>query len=103
MIRCALAKRPVLPPYSDLCVIHASLLHHIECLRPLTTKQVDQLCHGSVDWSLKQTHLSQVQYQIDKGLGSGLLSASRQVQSLGYTLRFLLENSGLPAGEVAAL
>ncbi|MEV0281970.1 DUF6415 family natural product biosynthesis protein [Streptomyces sp. NPDC050610] len=96
----ALMKRSVLPPYPELCVIHASLLHHIERLLPLATSQIDRLWRGSTEWSLKQTYLSQVQYQIDEGLGSGLLSASCRVQSLGYTLRFLLENSGLVLEEV---
>ncbi len=95
VIRRALAERPVLPPYADLCAIHASLLHHIGCLMPLTTAQVDGLGHGSAEWSRKQTYLKQIPHQIDEGLGSGLVSASCRVQSLGYTLRFLLENSGL--------
>ncbi|MEV0282436.1 DUF6415 family natural product biosynthesis protein [Streptomyces sp. NPDC050610] len=100
VVRRALAKRSALPPYPELCVIHASLLHHIERLFPLAASQVDRLWRGSKEWSLKRTYLSQVQYQVDEGLGSGLLSASCRVQSLGYTLRFLLENSGLVQEEV---
>ncbi|MFE0511524.1 DUF6415 family natural product biosynthesis protein [Streptomyces sp. NPDC058964] len=91
----ALTERSELPPYEDLCALHEDLVRHIEALTPLVTKQVDGLWHGSVEWYQKRPRLDIIPHEVGRGLGTGLQSATWHVKSLGYTLRFLLENSGL--------
>ncbi|KUJ67829.1 hypothetical protein ACZ90_24620 [Streptomyces albus subsp. albus] len=91
----ALMEYPAPPPYEELCKLHADLLRHIEVVRPLAAAQIDGLWHGSVEWYQKASKLDTVKYQVALGLGSGMQSAVGQVRSLGYTLRFLVENAGL--------
>ncbi|KUJ67875.1 hypothetical protein ACZ90_23415 [Streptomyces albus subsp. albus] len=91
----ALAERSAPPRYEELCELHAALLVHIEAVRPLAAAQIDRLWHGSVEWYRKASKLDTVKYQVALGLGSGMQSAVGQVRSLGYTLRFLVENAGL--------
>ncbi|MFH8567584.1 DUF6415 family natural product biosynthesis protein [Streptomyces sp. NPDC017993] len=90
----ALPEFSALPPYAELCELHQVLLKHIEVLRPLAAARIDGLNHGTAAWYGKRAKLDSVPYEVCRGLGSGLQSAASQVQRLGYTLRFLLENSG---------
>lgn len=94
-ISTALAERSAPPPYEELCCLHEAVLRHIKALLPLATKQIDGLWRGSTEWYQKVTTLDAIRYEVGEGLGSGLLTATRHVQTLGYRLRFLLENSGL--------
>ncbi|MEU7317630.1 DUF6415 family natural product biosynthesis protein [Streptomyces sp. NPDC007083] len=96
-ISTALAERSALPRYEELCCLHEALLKHIEALMPLAAKQIDGLWHGSREWYLKRSTLDAIPYEVAEGLGPGLLTATAHVKSLGYTLRFLFENSGLAA------
>ncbi|WP_369366188.1 DUF6415 family natural product biosynthesis protein [Streptomyces sp. CG1] len=91
----ALAERSALPPYEDLCALHQDLVRHIGALTPLAAKHVDGLWRGSVEWYQKRRRLDTIPHEVGRGLGPGLQSATWHVKSLGYTLRFLLENSGL--------
>ncbi|WEB41269.1 DUF6415 family natural product biosynthesis protein [Streptomyces yunnanensis] len=91
----ALSERSALPPYAELCELHQVLLRHIEVLNPLAAERIDGLNHGTVAWYGKRAKLDSIPYEVCAGLGSGLQSAASHVQSLGYTLRFLLENSGV--------
>lgn len=91
----ALTERSALPPYAELCELHQVLLEHIEVLEPLAAEQVDRLNHGTAGWYGKRAKLDSIPYELSRGLGSGLQSAASHVQSLGHTLRFLLENSGV--------
>lgn len=91
----ALAERPVLPRYEELCALHQDLLKHIEAVVPLARQHIDRLWHGSQEWYSKSSQLSYIPYEVAMGLGSGLQSAAWHVKSLGYSLRFLLENSEL--------
>ncbi|KAK1181550.1 DUF6415 family natural product biosynthesis protein [Streptomyces sp. NBS 14/10] len=74
-----------------------ALVGHIETLTPLARKRIDRLNHGTMEWYGKASKLSSIPYEVGTGLGSGLLSAKAHVQGLGYSCRFLLENSGLQA------
>ncbi|MBO8187916.1 DUF6415 family natural product biosynthesis protein [Streptomyces spirodelae] len=94
-ISTALAQRSSLRRYEELCALHKDLVQHIEALRPLAAKQIDGLWHGSREWYRKRSTLDTIPYEVAEGLGPGLLSAECHVKSLGYTLRFLLENAGL--------
>lgn len=91
----ALSEQSALPPYAELCELHQVLLSHIEVLRPLAAEQIDRLNHGTAAWYGKRAKLDSIPYEVCRGLGSGLQSAASHVQSLGHTLRFLLENSGV--------
>ncbi|MGW2875938.1 DUF6415 family natural product biosynthesis protein [Streptomyces sp. NPDC001233] len=91
----ALTERSALPPYEDLCAVHQDLVRHIEALTPLAAQRVDGLWRGSVEWYQKRRRLDTIPHEVGRGLGTGLQSAAWHVKSLGYTLRFLLENSGL--------
>ncbi|WP_369390429.1 DUF6415 family natural product biosynthesis protein [Streptomyces sp. CG1] len=91
----ALTERSALPPYEDLCALHQDLVRHIEALTPLAAKRVDRLWRGSVEWYQKRRRLDTVPHEVGRGLGPGLQSAAWHVKSLGYTLRFLLENADL--------
>ncbi|UNZ18506.1 DUF6415 family natural product biosynthesis protein [Streptomyces sp. 891-h] len=102
-ISTALAQRSSLPRYEELCALHDVLVRHIEALMPLAAKQIDGLWHGSREWYRKRSTLDTIPYEVAEGLGPGLLTATSHVKSLGYTLRFLLENAGLAqAGEELA-
>ncbi len=92
----ALSEFSALPPYPELCELHQVLLGHIEMLTPLAAARIDGLNHGTATWYGKRAKLDSIPYEVCRGLGSGLQSAASQVQRLGHTLRFLLENSGLP-------
>ncbi|MFD5735134.1 DUF6415 family natural product biosynthesis protein [Streptomyces sioyaensis] len=91
----ALTERSALPPYAELCELHQVLLGHIEVLKPLAAAQIDGLNHGTREWYGKRAKLDSIPYEVCWGLGSGLQSAASQVERLGHTLRFLLENSGV--------
>ncbi|MFE0186945.1 DUF6415 family natural product biosynthesis protein [Streptomyces sp. NPDC058989] len=91
----ALYERSALPPYAELCELHQVLLKHIEVLMPLAAARIDALNHGTAAWYRKRAKLDSIPYEVCRGLGSGLQSAASHVRSLGYTLRFLLENSGV--------
>ncbi|MGY0059078.1 DUF6415 family natural product biosynthesis protein [Streptomyces sp. LZ34] len=91
----ALVESSALPRYEDLCELREALVGHIETLTPLARKRIDRLNHGTVEWYGKASKLSSIPYEVGTGLGSGLLSAKAHVQGLGYSCRFLLENSGL--------
>ncbi|MDF4251414.1 DUF6415 family natural product biosynthesis protein [Streptomyces sp. WMMB303] len=94
-ISTALAERSALPPYEKLCCLHEALLGHIKALMPLAEKQIDGLWRGSREWYRKRATFDSIPYEVDQGLGGGLCTAIAHVKSLGYTLRFLLENAGL--------
>ncbi|GAA2611586.1 DUF6415 family natural product biosynthesis protein [Streptomyces axinellae] len=98
-ISAALAERSALPRYEEVCCLREALVGHITVLMPLAAKQIDGLWHGSLEWYRKRSTLSTIPYQVAEGLGPGLLTATRRVQRLGYTLRFLYENSGLAEPE----
>ncbi|MGI5353256.1 hypothetical protein ACQEU8_34500 [Streptomyces sp. CA-250714] len=49
------------------------------------------------EWYRKRSTLDTIPYEVAQVLGTGLLTAEAHVRSLGYTLRFLLRNSGLAA------
>ncbi|MFI0734996.1 DUF6415 family natural product biosynthesis protein [Streptomyces sp. NPDC021225] len=91
----ALVESSAIPRYEDLCELRDALVGHIEALTPLAAKRIDCLNHGTVEWYGKVSKLSSIPYEVGTGLGSGLLSAKAHVQGLGYSCRFLLENSGL--------
>ncbi|AEM80244.1 DUF6415 family natural product biosynthesis protein [Streptomyces violaceusniger] len=91
----ALVESSTVPRYEDLCELREVLIGHIKTLTPLATKQIDRLNHGTVEWYGKASKLRSISYEVAAGLGHGLLSAKAHVQGLGYTCRFLLENSGL--------
>ncbi|MEU1791144.1 DUF6415 family natural product biosynthesis protein [Streptomyces sparsogenes] len=91
----ALVESSNVPRYEDLVKLHDDLLRHIETLTPLASKRIDALNHGTVEWYGKVSKLSSIPYEVDRGLGTGLMSAKAHVQGLGYSCRFLLENSGL--------
>ncbi|MFD7505276.1 DUF6415 family natural product biosynthesis protein [Streptomyces sp. NPDC059850] len=88
----ALAKRTALPPYEELCGLHASLVEHINALMPLVEVVVDRMNRGTVAWYQKRSRLNMVPHELRQGLGSGLQSADWHVRSLGYTCQFLLNN-----------
>ncbi|MGW9175842.1 DUF6415 family natural product biosynthesis protein [Streptomyces decoyicus] len=89
----SLSEGSALRPYPELCELHEVLLGHIEALKPLAAGRIDRLNHGSGEWYRKRAKLDSIPYEVCRGLGSGLQSAASHVQSLGHTLRFLLENS----------
>ncbi|RNG16648.1 DUF6415 family natural product biosynthesis protein [Streptomyces botrytidirepellens] len=91
----ALVKRTALPPYEELRALHKTLLEHVQTLMPLAEKQVDRLNRGTVAWYEKRSRLNTIPHELAQGLGSGLQSADWHVRSLGYTVQFLLNNSGL--------
>jgi hypothetical protein len=95
----ALVERSSLPRYEDLKGLYEVLLKQIETLLPLAQKRVDGLRRGSSEWYTKQSRLGSIPHQMKMGLGPGLQSAACRVRSLGYTLQFLWENSGLPEAE----
>ncbi|MBQ1119202.1 DUF6415 family natural product biosynthesis protein [Streptomyces sp. B15] len=98
-ISAALTERKALPRYEELCELHNKLVTHINALLPLAAKQIEALWHGSREWYLKRSSLDTIPYEVAQGLGTGLLTAEAHVRSLGYTLRFLLRNSGLAAAD----
>lgn len=91
----ALVESSTVPRYEDLVKLHDDLLRHIEALTPLARKRIDAMNHGTVEWYGKVSKLSSIPYEVGRGLGPGLMSAKAHVQGLGYSCRFLLENSGL--------
>jgi hypothetical protein len=91
----ALIQRSVLPRHEELRELHRDLLTHIHVLMLLAEHHIDGLWHGSVEWYSKRSQLRSIPYEVGTGLGSGLQAAAWHVKSLGYTLRFLWENSGL--------
>lgn len=91
----ALMERSALPPYDELRALHQALLEHIETLTPLVQKRVDGLWHGSAEWYQKRSKLDSIPHEVGRGLGPGLQSAAQHVKTLGYSLRFLVENAGL--------
>lgn len=91
----ALVESSAIPRYEDLCELREALVGHIETLTPLARKRIDRLNHGTVEWYGKASKLSSIPYEVGTGLGSGLVSAKAHVQALGYSCRFLLENSCL--------
>lgn len=95
----SLSEFSALPPYPELCELHRVLLGHIEVLTPLAAARIDGLNHGTAAWYGKRAKLDSIPYEVCRGLGSGLQSAASQVQRLGHTLRFLLENSGVQGAD----
>ncbi|MFI0780411.1 DUF6415 family natural product biosynthesis protein, partial [Streptomyces sp. NPDC021212] len=91
----ALLKRTALPPYEELCELHASLVKHIKALMPHVEELVNRMNRGTVAWYQKRSRLNLIPHELRQGLGSGLQSADWHVRSLGYTCQFLLNNSGL--------
>lgn len=88
----ALLKRTALPPYEELCELHASLVEHIKALVPHVEELVNRLNRGTVTWYQKRSRLNMIPHELRQGLGSGLQSADWHVRSLGYTCQFLLDN-----------
>ncbi|WP_435243527.1 DUF6415 family natural product biosynthesis protein [Streptomyces cucumeris] len=91
----ALVMRTGLPPYSELVELHQTLRWHIRTLLPLAEARVERMDRGTVDWYDRRCRLNTIPHKVARGLGSGLQSADDHVRSLGYSCKFLLENSGL--------
>ncbi|WP_241779512.1 DUF6415 family natural product biosynthesis protein [Streptomyces natalensis] len=91
----ALPEQSALPPYAELCELREVLLGHIEVLKPLAAERINRLNHGTLAWYRKRAKLDSIPYEVCQGLGSGLQSAASHVRSLGYTLLFLVEKSGV--------